>query len=63
MKIDAFGARSTLDTGFGRAAIYRLDSLEKAGVAPASPGSRSRSRCCSKPSSAAWTASSSRRRT
>jgi len=34
MKIDAFGARSTLDTGFGRAAIYRLDSLEKAGVAP-----------------------------
>jgi aconitate hydratase len=34
MKIDAFGARSTLDTGFGRAAIYRLDALEKAGVAP-----------------------------
>jgi aconitate hydratase len=34
MKTDAFGARSTLDTGFGRAALYRLDSLEKAGVAP-----------------------------
>jgi aconitate hydratase len=34
MKTDAFGARSTLDTGFGRAAIYRLDALEKAGVAP-----------------------------
>jgi aconitate hydratase len=33
MKTDAFGARSTLDTGFGRAALYRLDSLEKAGVA------------------------------
>ena len=34
MKTDVFGARSTLDTGFGRAAIYRLDALEKAGVAP-----------------------------
>ena len=34
MKTDVFGARSTLDTGFGRAALYRLDSLEKAGVAP-----------------------------
>jgi aconitate hydratase len=34
MKTDAFGARSTLDTGSGRAAIYRLDALEKAGVAP-----------------------------
>ena len=34
MKTDAFGARSSLDTGFGRAAIYRLDALEKAGVAP-----------------------------
>jgi aconitate hydratase len=34
MKTDAFGARSTLDTGFGRAAIYRLDALEKAGVTP-----------------------------
>jgi aconitate hydratase len=33
MKTDAFGARSTLDTGFGRATIYRLDALEKAGVA------------------------------
>jgi aconitate hydratase len=34
MKTDAFGARSTLDTGFGRATIYRLSALEKAGVAP-----------------------------
>jgi aconitate hydratase len=34
MNTDAFGARSTLDTGFGRAVIYRLDALEKAGVAP-----------------------------
>ena len=34
MKTDAFGARATLDTGFGRATIYRLDALEKAGVAP-----------------------------
>ena len=34
MKTDAFGARSTLDTGFGRATIYRLDALEKAGVSP-----------------------------
>jgi aconitate hydratase len=34
MKTDAFGARSTLDTGFGRAVVYRLDALEKAGVAP-----------------------------
>jgi aconitate hydratase len=34
MKTDTFGARSTLDTGSGRAAIYRLDALEKAGVAP-----------------------------
>jgi len=34
MKTDAFGARSTLDTGFGRAAIYRLETLEKASVAP-----------------------------
>jgi aconitate hydratase len=34
MKTDVFGARSTLDTGFGRASLYRLDSLEKAGVAP-----------------------------
>jgi aconitate hydratase len=34
MKTDAFGARSTLDTGFGRAVIYKLSSLEKAGVAP-----------------------------
>ena len=34
MKTDAFGARSTLDTGFGRATIYRLETLEKAGVSP-----------------------------
>jgi len=34
MKTDAFGARSTLDTGSGRAAIYRLDALERAGIAP-----------------------------
>ena len=34
MKTDTFGARSTLDTGFGRATIYRLAALEKAGVAP-----------------------------
>jgi len=34
MKTDAFGARSSLDTGFGRATIYRLGALEKAGVAP-----------------------------
>ncbi|HEX9187018.1 MAG TPA: aconitate hydratase AcnA [Vicinamibacteria bacterium] len=34
MKTDAFGARSTLDTGFGRASIYRLSALEKAGIAP-----------------------------
>jgi len=34
MKTDAFGARSTFDTGFGRATIYRLDTLEKAGIAP-----------------------------
>jgi len=34
MKTDAFGARSILDTGFGRAAMYRLETLERAGVAP-----------------------------
>jgi aconitate hydratase len=34
MKTETFGARSTLDTGFGRATIYRLATLEKAGVAP-----------------------------
>jgi aconitate hydratase len=34
MKSDVFGARATLDTGFGRAAVYRLDTLERAGVAP-----------------------------
>ena len=34
MKTDAFGARSTLDTGFGRATMYRLETLEKAGVSP-----------------------------
>jgi aconitate hydratase len=34
MKTDAFGARSTFDTGAGRAGIYRLSALEKAGLAP-----------------------------
>ena len=34
MKTDVFGARSSLDTGFGRAVLYRLDALDKAGVAP-----------------------------
>ena len=34
MKTDVFGARSSFDTGFGRATIYRLDALAKAGVAP-----------------------------
>jgi aconitate hydratase len=34
MKTDAFGARSTFDTGTGPAAIYRLDVLESAGIAP-----------------------------
>ena len=29
---DAFGARAVLETGAGRAVIYRLDSLEKAGL-------------------------------
>ena len=29
---DAFGARATLETSGGRAAIYRLDRLEKAGL-------------------------------
>jgi aconitate hydratase len=33
MKTDVFGARSSLDTGFGSAVVYRLDALEKAGVA------------------------------
>src|SRR5690606_21582948 len=31
--LNAFGSRGTLDTGQGQAVIYRLDSLEKAGVA------------------------------
>jgi aconitate hydratase len=34
MKTDLFSARTTLDTGFGRAVIYRLRALEDAGVAP-----------------------------
>jgi hypothetical protein len=34
MKTDVFGSRSSFDTGFGRAAIYRLDALAKSGVAP-----------------------------
>ncbi len=29
---DAFGARAVLDTGYGRAVIYRLENLEKAGL-------------------------------
>ncbi len=33
MKTDVFGARAALDTGFGSAVLYRLDALEKAGVA------------------------------
>jgi len=31
-KTDAFGARAPFDTGSGRAALYRLDRLEKAGL-------------------------------
>jgi aconitate hydratase len=34
MKTDAFGARARLDTGTGGAVVYRLDALEKAGLAP-----------------------------
>jgi len=34
MKTDAFGARSTLDTGHGSAALYRLSALAEAGIAP-----------------------------
>jgi aconitate hydratase len=34
MKRDAFGARSTFETGHGPAVIYRLDALEKSGLAP-----------------------------
>jgi aconitate hydratase len=34
MKTDVFGARSTFDTGMGRATIYRLSALERAGLAP-----------------------------
>jgi aconitate hydratase len=34
MRTDTFGARSTLDTGFGRALFYRLDALRKGGLAP-----------------------------
>jgi aconitate hydratase len=33
MKTDAFGARATIETAQGRAAIYRLDALERGGVA------------------------------
>jgi aconitate hydratase len=35
MKTDAFGARSTFDTGHGSAALYRLGALAEAGIAPA----------------------------
>ncbi len=34
MRTDALHARSTLDTGFGRAVVYRLRALEDAGLAP-----------------------------
>jgi aconitate hydratase len=34
MKIDAFGARGTFDTGSGAAAFYRLSALAEAGLAP-----------------------------
>ncbi|MET0552187.1 MAG: aconitate hydratase AcnA, partial [Vicinamibacteria bacterium] len=34
MKRDAFGAKSTFETGHGPAVIYRLDALEKSGLAP-----------------------------
>ena len=34
MKSDPFGARATFDTGSGTAALYRLDALGRAGVAP-----------------------------
>jgi hypothetical protein len=34
MKTDVFGSRSSFDTGFGRATIYRLDALSKDSVAP-----------------------------
>jgi aconitate hydratase len=34
MKRDAFGARRTFETGTGPAALYRLDALAAAGVAP-----------------------------
>ena len=34
MKRDAFGAKSTFETGHGPAVIYRLDALEKGGLAP-----------------------------
>jgi aconitate hydratase len=33
MKTDAFGTRTTFDTGHGTATLYRLDALEKKGVA------------------------------
>jgi aconitate hydratase len=34
MKRDAFGAKSTFDTGNGSAVIYRLETLAKSGLAP-----------------------------
>jgi aconitate hydratase len=33
MKTDTFGARSTFETGHGKASLYRLSALEKEGVA------------------------------
>ncbi|HXB56869.1 MAG TPA: aconitate hydratase AcnA [Vicinamibacteria bacterium] len=37
MKTDVFGARATFETGQGPATLYRLDTLEKAGLAPGLP--------------------------
>ncbi len=34
MRTDSFAARSTLDTGLGRAVVYRLSALAERGVAP-----------------------------
>jgi aconitate hydratase len=34
MKSDAFGARTTIPTGHGPVTIFRLDALQKAGLAP-----------------------------
>ena len=34
MRTDSFAARSTLDTGLGRAVVYRLSALADRGLAP-----------------------------